>query len=102
MFQDIIQKEKCPDRKVPLGHGQTKEEINMATREKNVWILIVFILVVMMLFQVMRTTSNNSKELGSNIEKELTKCSKEKLEYDRCIGTDCNNKLNIYNHCKGK
>ena len=44
MFQDIIQKEKCPDRNVPLGHGQTKEEIIMATREKNVWILIVFIL----------------------------------------------------------
>ena len=44
MFQDIIQKEKCPDWNVPFGHGQTKEEINMATREKNVWILIVFIL----------------------------------------------------------
>lgn len=70
-------------------------------------LLALLILIVMLIFQIMRTGSNNSKELGETVQQELDNCKEERLEYNSCIDAtndgndDCKDLKNDYQNCIG-
>jgi len=63
-------------------------------------LLALLILIVMFTFQIMRTSNNNNKSLGEQINSELKKCQQERIDFKNCIDDDdCTNKKNTYNTC---
>ena len=44
-------------------------------------LLAVLILILMLIFAVMRSSNNNSKELGESIDSELSACRQERIKY---------------------
>ena len=48
-------------------------------------LLALVVLILMLIFAVMRTSNNNSKELGESINAELTACRDERLKYNFCL-----------------
>lgn len=59
-------------------------------------LLTLTILILVLIFQVNRTGSNNSKELGEKIQAELDACRNERITYNKSK-TDEN--LNKYKEC---
>lgn len=47
-------------------------------------LLALVILIIMLIFQVMRTSNNNSKALGQSITEELKDCRNERINYQTC------------------
>lgn len=47
-------------------------------------LLALVILIIMLIFQVMRTSNNNSKALGQSITEELNACRNQRIEYQIC------------------
>lgn len=53
-------------------------------------LLALVILIIMLIFQVMRTSNNNSKALGQSITEELNDCRKERVLYQQmCADSNC-------------
>lgn len=52
-------------------------------------LLALVILIIMLIFQVMRTSNNNSKALGQSITEELNACRTERIEYQTCADSEC-------------
>lgn len=53
-------------------------------------LLALVILIIMLIFQVMRTSNNNSKALGQSITEELNVCRKERVLYQQmCADSNC-------------
>ena len=51
-------------------------------------LLALVILIIMLIFQVMRTSNNNSKALGQSITEELNACRNERINYQTCTDTE--------------
>lgn len=48
-------------------------------------LLALVVLILMLIFAVMRSSNNNSKELGESINSELSVCREERLKYNACL-----------------
>ena len=59
-------------------------------------LLTLTILILVLIFQVNRTGSNNSKELGEQIQDELDICRKERITYNK---TKTDENLTDYKTC---
>ena len=59
-------------------------------------LLTLTILILVLIFQVNRTGSNNSKELGEQIQAELDACRNERITYNK---TKTDENLTNYNMC---
>lgn len=59
-------------------------------------LLTLTILILVLIFQVNRTGSNNSKELGEQIQDELDICRKERITYNK---TKTDKNLTDYKTC---
>lgn len=59
-------------------------------------LLTLTILILVLIFQVNRTGSNNSKELGEQIQDELDICRKERITYNK---TKTDENLTDYKAC---
>ena len=59
-------------------------------------LLTLTILILVLIFQVNRTGSNNSKELGEQIQDELDICRKERITYNK---TKTDENLTDYKMC---
>lgn len=59
-------------------------------------LLTLTILILVLIFQVNRTGSNNSKELGEQIQNELDICRKERITYNK---TKTDENLTDYKTC---
>lgn len=59
-------------------------------------LLTLTILILVLIFQVNRTGSNNSKELGEQIQDELDVCRKERITYNK---TKTDENLTDYKTC---
>ena len=62
-------------------------------------LLAILILVLMVTFKVMRSNSNNSKELSEKISIDLAKCRLDRIKYKNCQN-DCEALKAIYDNCK--
>lgn len=58
----------------------------------------LLLLIVMLIFQIMRTGNNNAKDLSEQIEKEYQTCRSKKLTYDSCTG-ECSSEKHDYEQC---
>lgn len=47
-------------------------------------LLALLILIVMLIFQIMRTANNNNKELSESISNELNLCREYRIKYNNC------------------
>lgn len=56
-------------------------------------LLALVILIIMLIFQVMRTSNNNSKALGQSITEELNACRNQRI----CADSEC--EYNDLNEC---
>lgn len=61
-------------------------------------LLTLTILILVLIFQVNRTGSNNSKELGEQIQAELDVCRKERITYNK-TKTKTDENLTNYKTC---
>ena len=61
-------------------------------------LLTLTILILVLIFQVNRTGSNNSKELGEQIQAELDACRNERITYNR-TKTKTDENLTNYKTC---
>lgn len=53
-------------------------------------LLALVILIIMLIFQVMRTSNNNSKALGQSITEELNACREKRVSYQQiCADSKC-------------
>lgn len=59
-------------------------------------LLTLTILILVLIFQVNRTGSNNSKELGEKIQAELDACRNERITYNKTKNDD---NLSNYKNC---
>ena len=63
-------------------------------------LLTLTILILVLIFQVNRTGSNNSKELGEQIQAELDACRKERITYNKTkTKTKTDENLTNYKTC---
>ena len=69
-------------------------------------LLALLILIVMLIFQIMRATNNNNKELSESINKELDMCREYRIKYNGCsegsysdLGSSCYNAHEHYKQC---
>lgn len=60
-------------------------------------LLALVVLILMLIFAVMRSSNNNSKELGESINNELNACRQERIKYN----SDTSNKEELDNCLKG-
>lgn len=62
-------------------------------------LLALVILIIMLIFQVMRTSNNNSKALGQSITEELNACRNQRINYQTCADSKCEEYNNDLNEC---